>query len=66
MNWNEIYDKLIKSRQNRILDKDIYTETHHIIPRCMSGNDDKNNLIELTAREHYIAHLILYKIYPNN
>ena len=28
-------------------------------------NFDKSNLINLTAREHYIAHLLLRKIYPN-
>ena len=38
-----------------------YTEKHHIIPRCMGGTDDKGNLAILTAREHYIAHLLLTK-----
>ena len=39
-----------------------YTETHHIIPRSMGGNDQVSNLVELTAREHYICHLLLPKM----
>lgn len=31
----------------------------------MGGNDDKENLVKLTAREHFLAHLLLSKIYPN-
>ena len=41
-------------------------ETHHIIPRCSGGSDTKDNLVDLTPEEHYIAHQLLVKIYPNN
>jgi hypothetical protein len=41
-----------------------YTESHHIIPKCMGGPDIKSNKVRLSAREHYIAHLMLVKIYP--
>jgi len=30
----------------------------------MNGSDDKDNLVNLTAREHFIAHILLVKIYP--
>lgn len=50
----------LTSQKDRELD--CYTEKHHIIPRCMSGSNDKENLVILTAREHYIAHLLLTKI----
>lgn len=43
-----------------------YSETHHIIPRCLGGTDDESNLVILTAREHFLAHYLLTKIYPNN
>lgn len=43
-----------------------YFETHHIIPKCMGGTDNKDNLVVLTAREHFLAHYLLTKIYPNN
>lgn len=62
MNYKKHYDSLILRAQNRILDS--YTETHHIIPRCLDGTDDKENLVELTPEEHYVAHQLLVKIYP--
>jgi len=39
-----------------------YTETHHIIPRSMGGLNNKENLVDLTAKEHFICHLLLTKI----
>lgn len=38
-----------------------YTETHHIVPRSFSGTNNNINLINLGARHHYIAHLLLAK-----
>ena len=64
MNYNKIYDSIIDRAKNRSLDT--YTETHHIIPRCMGGSDDETNLVKLTYREHFIAHWLLHRIYPNN
>ena len=68
MNYREIYDRLIKRGQIRGLDKknlDYYTESHHIIPKSMGGPDDIHNRVLLTAREHFIAHMLLVKIYNN-
>jgi hypothetical protein len=64
MDYQQIYDKIIERGQNRILDE--YTETHHIIPRCIGGTDELSNLVELTPEEHYTCHLLLVKIYPTN
>ena len=64
MNYKKIYDSLIERSQNRELIG--YYEIHHIIPKCMGGLDDIDNLTKLTAEEHYIAHQLLVKIYPNN
>jgi hypothetical protein len=36
-----------------------YTESHHIVPRCMGGLNDNDNLVSLTAREHLICHMLL-------
>ena len=41
-----------------------YSEIHHIVPRCMKGTDDPGNLIQLTLREHFLAHWLLWKAYP--
>jgi hypothetical protein len=32
----------------------------------MGGNNSKDNLVYLTAEEHYVAHQLLVKIYPDN
>ena len=42
--------------------KDQYCETHHIVPRSFGGSDDNSNLVNLTAREHFIAHELLVKV----
>ena len=42
-----------------------YTENHHIIPKSLGGSDTKDNLVKLTARQHFIAHWILWKAYDN-
>jgi hypothetical protein len=39
-----------------------YKERHHIIPRCMGGSDDHDNLVDLTARQHFVCHLLLTKM----
>ena len=63
MNYQKIYDQLIaKRQQNPISKKNGYCERHHIIPKSLGGLDDDSNKVNLTAREHYIAHLLLVKI----
>ncbi len=64
MNYSKIYNDLIFKAKSRILSG--YKERHHIIPKCLGGSNDKSNLVELTAREHFIAHKLLCKIYPTN
>lgn len=43
-----------------------YTEKHHIIPKSIGGNNTKVNLVVLTAREHFICHLLLPKMTDGN
>jgi hypothetical protein len=64
MNYSLHYNKLIARARNRIIDE--FTESHHIIPRCMGGTDDLSNIVDLTPEEHYLAHQLLVKIYPGN
>lgn len=64
MNYQKIYDSLIQKRIDHPLYKNnCYCEKHHIIPKSLGGTNDYTNLINLTAREHYIAHLLLWKKY---
>ena len=46
--YSILYNKFILSRSNRCLHNNV-VEVHHIIPRCMGGTDDSNNLIALTV-----------------
>lgn len=64
MNYKLHYDKLISRGQNRLLEG--YSEKHHIVPRCIGGSDEPKNLVYLTAEEHYVAHQLLVKIYPDH
>lgn len=45
---------------------DSYHEYHHIIPKCLGGSNSNDNLVSLTAKEHFIAHNLLLKENPDN
>lgn len=64
MNYFRQYNLIISRAKKRIIKT--YTETHHIIPKCMCGSNCDDNLVELTAREHLICHRLLVKMYPDN
>lgn len=68
MNYKIIYERLVlkAKEENRNRTSEIYYENHHIIPRCLKGNEEKQNKVLLTAREHFIAHKLLTYIYPEN
>ena len=57
--YQDWYNSLISNAKNRSIEG--YTEKHHIIPKSMGGTDDTDNLVKLTAREHFIAHVLLTK-----
>ena len=62
--YKKHYKALVGRAASRI--KQGYTERHHITPKCLGGDECPDNLVELTAREHYIAHLMLVKIHTGN
>jgi len=64
MNYQRIHDKIIERAQNRLFEG--YTEKHHIVPKCMRGTNSKENLVRLTAREHFVVHQLLVKMYPEH
>jgi len=66
MNYERIYNQLIERAKHRILDDDVYYESHHIVPRCIGGGDKITNLVNLYPEEHYVAHQLLVKIHPGN
>jgi hypothetical protein len=56
------YDIINSAKLKNRSKKDMYYESHHIIPRCMGGGDNSDNLVLLTAREHFIVHLMLVRM----
>lgn len=68
--YKEKYDQLIQLRTLNKLEKSKEDngsiETHHIIPLCCGGTNDKDNLINLYSKEHFMAHYYLWKIHEND
>ena len=62
MNYKKVYDQIVERGRSRVLEG--YKEVHHIIPECMGGDNSEENLVALTAREHFIVHWLLVRIYP--
>lgn len=72
MNYKKLYFNIIRNRRNNPLPADEYGEVHHIKPRSFwnlsqqnNNPDDQKNLVRLSAREHFIVHFLLYKIYKH-
>lgn len=59
--YTATYNRLIEQARGRERPS-CYTERHHIIPRSLGGTNHRSNLVYLTAREHFIAHLLLTKM----
>lgn len=70
MNYQRIYASIVLRAQSECVERSnkrkagFYYEVHHIIPKSLGGTNDKSNLAILTAKEHFICHWLLVKIYP--
>lgn len=67
MNYLKVYNQIIErsKKENRQKEKYKYYEEHHILPKCKGGLDN-DNLVLLTAREHFVCHWLLHLIYKND
>lgn len=66
MNYQKIYDSIIfkaKYENRKKIKGGVYYENHHIIPKCLGGSNDKENLALLTIKEHFVAHKLLFEIH---
>jgi hypothetical protein len=67
MFYNNKYSKwyfgIIEAAKSR--KENVAGEWHHIIPKSLGGNDNKDNVVLLTFREHYVAHALLTKMNPS-
>lgn len=57
-NW---YYSIIEAAKSRVK-IDCYTEKHHIVPKSLGGNNSATNIVSLTAKEHFVCHLLLPKM----
>jgi len=64
MDYRAHYEKLVARGKRTLIHG--YRERHHIVPKCMGGDNSEDNLVYLTAEEHFVAHQLLVKMYPNN
>ena len=62
MDYKFVYENIIEKAKNRTEELEYY-EKHHILPKSLGGSNDENNLVKLTAREHFICHWLLVKMY---
>jgi hypothetical protein len=58
--YTKTYFNIIASANTRVIEG--YVEKHHIIPKSFGGTNHSNNLVKLTAREHFICHLLLVRM----
>lgn len=63
MDYDAHYNNLMAKARRRVQVED-YSEKHHVIPKCMGGDNSLENIVILTAREHFIAHWLLTKKFP--
>lgn len=66
MDYGAQYEKIIKRAVDRSSSNEattLYMERHHITPKCMGGSNRIENLVYLTAREHFVAHRLLARLY---
>ena len=64
MNYLKIYNDIINNAL--VSQRCGYTEKHHIVPQALGGSDSSSNLVELTAREHFVCHRLLTKIHKGD
>lgn len=65
MKYKEFIENILNTR-GRFACGDEYHERHHIVPKCMGGGNEEENLIDLFAREHFEAHRLLTQENPDS
>ena len=65
LTYQAFIDNILQTR-GRFACGNEYHERHHIVPKCLGGTNEENNLIDLFAREHFEAHRLLALENPEN
>ena len=64
--YKNVYTSLIDKAKATIFSKECFLEKHHILPRCLGGTDDCENIVLVPIKWHVTLHLLLARIYNNN
>lgn len=65
MTYDEFIENILDTRGRFGIPDGEYKERHHIVPKCLGGTNNQENLVDLYAREHYEAHRMLAEENPN-
>lgn len=60
--YTKIYYRIIDRAGSQNRTKSNGIQSHHILPKCLGGTDDPNNLVLLTYKEHRVCHCLLIKM----
>lgn len=69
MDYKRHYELLLSKAKQKEYERNLekkagfYFERHHMHPKSLGGSDESENLVLLTAREHFIAHWLLANHY---
>jgi hypothetical protein len=61
MDYGRVYEQFIEDRRNKPVP--VKGEQHHILPRCLGGGDEPENIIRLSYADHLFAHVLLARIH---
>jgi hypothetical protein len=67
LKYKNLYIRLIDRCRN-MTDEELsgYNEVHHIVPKCIGGDNDSENLVKMPVRYHIMAHIVIAEAYPDN
>jgi len=60
--YSKIYFQILDKRRTNPVSREVYSEEHHVVPASLGGSDRKENLVRITAREHFICHYLLVRM----
>jgi hypothetical protein len=66
MNYQRIYDQFIadrRAKESELIASGVYVERHHVLPKSLGGGNEPENLIALTAGDHFFAHELLARVH---
>ena len=58
--YSKCYYSIVEHRKNNPVTG--YVERHHVVPKSLGGSNKKENIVALTAREHFICHRLLVRM----